>query len=122
MLTRKSKPTGTDLFQIPFSGAVQWDEYIEIYPDIIKEMDGKCSENCLLFYYEKNFVNQVYNFRDEDAEFDIANILGIDINITVEGESIEDKNSRKIHSCNDIIELSEKYDKKLIKNKDKGIN
>lgn len=122
MLTRKTQPLSNDLFQVPFSGTIEWADFIDMYPDIIKEMDGTCRENCLLFYYEKNIVNQVYSFRDEDAEFDIANILGIDMNITVEGESIQEKNSRKSHSCNDIIDLEKQYnkndktDKKIIKN------
>jgi hypothetical protein len=122
MLTRKTQPLSNDLFQVHFSGTIEWVDFIDMYPDIIKEMDGTCRENCLLFYYEKNIVNQVYSFRDEDAEFDIANILDIDMNITVEGESIQEKNSRKSHSCNDIIDLEKQYnkndknDKKIIKN------
>jgi hypothetical protein len=109
MFTRKATPNKTDLFQVPFSGVMSWNNYIDLYPDITNEMDGSCRENCLSFYYEKNLVNGIYIFRDEDAEFDIANILGIDLNITVEGESIEDKITRKIQSddiySNDIFEF-----------------
>ena len=103
MLSKKTKALETDMFQIPFSGAISFKEFIEYFPNIISEMNGKCRENCLLFYYELNPVNNIYQFYNNESELDFAEILGIDLNITIEGESIQEKNDRKSKSCNDII-------------------
>jgi hypothetical protein len=117
MLTRKSKANDNDLFQVPFSGVLPWYEFKEMYPIILTEMDGTCKENCLLFYYDKNVVNKVYQFRDYDTEFDVANILEIDMNITIEGESIEEKETRSSKSCNDISSLIDNQEhNKICKN------
>ncbi len=105
MLNRKLKPSDNDLFKVPFSCAIKWSEFKSIYPNITHEMNGECKENCLLFYYEKNIVNQVYEFRDNETELDMSEILGIDINVTIDGESIQEKEIRTTKSCNDIAEL-----------------
>lgn len=124
MLTRKTPANNNDLFQVPFSGSLTWIDYVNMYPNIITEMDGTCRENCLSFYYEKNVVNQAYEFRDEDAEMDIADILGIDMNITVEGESIQEKETRMSKSCNNIEALLDEIieENEIIEDAGLGIN
>ena len=108
MLSRKKKPLDTDLFRLPFSGIISWKEYVEYYPDLIHQMDGTCIENCLSFYYELNIVNKIYEFRDNDAELDISEILGMNLNVVVEGEKLEEQEERKTKSCNDIEKLLDK--------------
>ena len=102
---KRTKPKDTDLFRIPFSGSVSWVELIEMYPDILTEIDGECRENCLLFYYERNPVSQIYEFKDDDTELDFADILKIDMNITKDGESKQEKEDRKSKSCNDLNDM-----------------
>ena len=69
-----------DLFQVPFGPILQWQDYIEIYPNIIIEMNGAVEENTLLFYFS-------HNPKDEEAEQDFASILGLDIHTISTGES-----------------------------------
>jgi hypothetical protein len=49
------------------------------YPEFAKTMDGSCEENCLLFYYKKNKDTGVYEFQDDDAQEDIAELLGVKV-------------------------------------------
>jgi hypothetical protein len=49
------------------------------YPEFAKTMDGSCDENCLLFYYKKNKETGIYEFQDDDAQEDIAELLGVKI-------------------------------------------
>lgn len=100
-LTRR-KPNDTDVFRVPFSGTVSWAELIKMYPMLLTEMDGECRENCLLFYYQRNPVNQIYELKDEDSELDFAEILKIDMNVTKDGESKQEKEDRKSKSCDDL--------------------
>ena len=106
---KRTKPKDTDLFRIPFSGSVSWVELIEMYPDILTEIDGECRENCLLFYYERNPVSQIYEFKDDDTELDFADILKIDMNITKDGESKQEKEDRKSKSCNDLNDMFREF-------------
>jgi hypothetical protein len=39
MLSKKTKTLETDMFQIPFSGAISFKEFIEYFPNIISEMN-----------------------------------------------------------------------------------
>lgn len=103
-LTRH-KPNNTDVFRIPFSGTVSWAELIKMYPMLLTEMDGECRENCLLFYYQRNPVNQIYELRDEDSEVDFAEILKIDMNVTKDGETKQEKEDRKSKSCDDLNDM-----------------
>ena len=103
-LTRH-KPNNTDVFRIPFSGTVSWAELIKLYPMLLTEMDGECIENCLLFYYQRNPVNQIYELIDEDSEVDFAEILKIDMNVTKDGETKQEKEDRKSKSCDDLNDM-----------------
>lgn len=113
----KRKPLNTDLFQIPFTGAVSWSLLVEMYPDVVQEMNGECRENCLLFYYNLNPVTKVYEFRDGNSELDFAEILKIDLNVTIEGESKEDYEDRKNKSYNDLFNNFLNEETKIIKHK-----
>lgn len=112
MLNLKGKkPKPTDQFRIPFSCPEQYSTLIEYYPFLVEELDGSCVENCLLFYYEKSITSSIYEFKDEDSELDMADILGINISIIQIGESVEDNKSRLMDEFIDENVIFEEPDK-----------
>jgi len=61
------------------------------YPEFAALFDGKASENTLFFYYKINKEEQCLDFIDEDAEEEVAELLGVAITeIELENEE-EDK-------------------------------
>ena len=58
--------------------------------------DGSDFGSSLLLYYELNPVNQRYDFRDADAEHDVATHMGIDMDIVSSGESKLEEVQRKV--------------------------
>jgi len=88
MLTMKRSTHPTDEFQLPFSqGVMNVKDMIQMYPTFIEEMNGQEAGSCLNLFYERNPVNGVYTFRDEDAENDMADILGISSRVCSLGEN-----------------------------------
>ena len=80
MLSHKSSVLSEeDLFKVPFGPSIPWGDFRSAYPEVEKEMNGTCVENCLLFYYSLNPVNITYEFNDEDAENDFADLIGLDL-------------------------------------------
>ena len=80
MLNHKSSVLSEeDLFKVPFGPSIPWGDFRSAYPEVEKEMNGTCVENCLLFYYSLNPVNITYEFNDEDAENDFADLIGLDL-------------------------------------------
>lgn len=49
------------------------------YPKFAKLFDGESEENTLSFYYKKNKETDVYEFIDQDAEEEVAELLGVKI-------------------------------------------
>jgi hypothetical protein len=49
------------------------------YPEFAGLFDGKAQENTLLFYYKINKEEQCLDFIDEDAEEEVAELLGVTI-------------------------------------------
>ena len=49
------------------------------YPKFAKLFDGQSEENTLSFYYKKNKETDVYEFIDQDAEEEVAELLGVKI-------------------------------------------
>jgi hypothetical protein len=98
MFSNKLAVKKTDKFRVPFGIEMTWDEIIEQYPHMTNpeyEMNGNSPEDCLSFYYSKNILTGIYEFRDEDAEYDMINRFQIDLNIVTEGETDEDQMLRK---------------------------
>lgn len=49
------------------------------YPEFAALFDGKSQENTLFFYYKINKLEQCLDFIDEDAEEEVAELLGVTI-------------------------------------------
>jgi hypothetical protein len=49
------------------------------FPEFAALFDGKATENTLLFYYKLNIAEQCLDFIDEDAEEEVAELLGVTI-------------------------------------------
>lgn len=95
MLTRTEPAKSHMLFRIPFGCVVTWDKYASDYPEIKNSLDGSDSTSTLLFYYSLNPLNNIYEFESEDAENDIAELIGIALAVVANGESEADERSRK---------------------------
>lgn len=125
MLSKNIKVKNTDIFTIPIIGMdMSWDELIQEYPHLENEMDGSDEGSFLGIFYKKNPVNSIYGFIDEDAESDMADIFGFDLNICTKGESNKEKairnNEEIINNIfeNENFEDLEEFDE--IKEKLKG--
>lgn len=81
--------------RLPWGGGVVNVAYVcEHYPEYAAEMDGSDLGSCLLLFYERSPVSGVYEFRDADSEADIAEWMGMDLTVCVDGESTAEKASR----------------------------
>lgn len=79
-LDKKTKASLDLLFDVPHKlEPMTVKKIIKKYPDFAKTMDGSCDENCLLFYYKKNKETGIYEFQDDDAQEDIAELLDVKI-------------------------------------------
>jgi len=89
------KPVNNSMnFRIPFGHVVPWSEYVEYYPEIIIAMDGSDITSTLDFYYSMNPVTKIFEFQDENSENDIADCIGIRLDIVSNGEFDEEKIKR----------------------------
>lgn len=79
-LDKKTKASLDLFFDVPHKlEPMTVKKIMKKYPEFAKTMDGSCEENCLLFYYKKNKETGVYEFQDDDAQEDIAELLGVKI-------------------------------------------
>jgi hypothetical protein len=51
------------------------------YPKFADIFDGQSLENTLSFYYKKNKETGVYGFIDEEAEAEVAELLGVKVKV-----------------------------------------
>ena len=108
MLTHNQPTNLSDKFRVPFGIELSWEEILSQYPHMNEpehEMNGINPEDCLSFYYSKNILSGIYDFRDEDAEMDIIERLQIDLQVISEGENCEDQTKRK--QMEELIEYLE---------------
>ena len=95
MISNNEPATDSLLFRVPFGHVTTWREYVEEYPHILSEMNG-ADPSCMLgFYYQLNPLTHIYEFHDEDAENDIADCIGIRLDIIQNGEKDEEKQQRQ---------------------------
>ena len=79
-LDKKTKASLELLFDVPHKlEPMTIKKIIKKFPEFSKTMDGSCDENTLLFYYKKNKETAIYEFQDDDAQEDIAELLGVKI-------------------------------------------
>lgn len=96
MFTRTHKAKPHMMFRLPFgSGALSFAEIEASYNEFVIAMDGLDMASCLSFYYEMNPVTSIYEFRDTDAEADVADAMGIDFGVCSDGESLSESQERK---------------------------
>lgn len=60
------------------------------YPEFAATFDGASSENTLLFYYKKDKTTGVYSFIDEEAELEVAELLGVKVKTFIDELSDDD--------------------------------
>jgi hypothetical protein len=84
----------TDIFRIPFGIEMPLEDIINNYPEFITEMNGEDETSTLSFYYQKNPTNGHYEFHDDQAELDVADILQMDLDVYRDGESAGAKELR----------------------------
>jgi hypothetical protein len=106
MLSRNKQPQECDQFRVPYASIITWREYTAIYPSILCELVGDCPENTLQFYYSRSPLTSIYEFVDENAEHDIASIIGIDLTLTMDGETKDELIKRKNDESFTIEEYS----------------
>lgn len=77
------------LFDVPHKrDPITIKEIMKELPAFAKMMDGNGEENTLLFYYKKNKETSHYIFQDEDAEADVAEMMGVEIGTFAEEEEV----------------------------------
>lgn len=84
----------TDVFRIPFGIEMPLEDILNNYPELITEMNGEDETSTLSFYYQKNPTNGHYEFHDDQAELDVADILKMDLDVYRDGESAGAKELR----------------------------
>lgn len=76
---RKPCPLAT-LFDVPHQpDPMTAYEIKKKFPAFAREMDGGYEENTLSFFYKKNKERDVYEFKDEEAEEEVAELMGVEI-------------------------------------------
>lgn len=79
LAVRKPCPLAT-LFDVPHrSEPMTAYEIKKNFPAFAKEMDGGYEENTLSFFYKKNKETGVYEFKDEEAEEEVAELMGVEL-------------------------------------------
>jgi len=79
-LDRKQRCPPTVLFYVPHKPDPVTAAYIEKkFPAFANDMDGGGEERCLLYFWKRNKETKVYEFIDEEAEEEVAEILGVEI-------------------------------------------
>ena len=63
-------------------------EIMKELPAFAEAMNGDGEENTLLFYYKKDKETGQYIFQDEDAEADVAEMMGVEIAMFAEEEEV----------------------------------
>lgn len=79
-LNRKDKCAPTALFDVPHKSEPMTAAKIEKkFPEFAREMDGGGEERCLLYFWKRNKETKVYEFIDEEAEDEVAELLGVKV-------------------------------------------
>ncbi len=81
---------GKEYFDVPhLEKPISSRRIIKNYPNFAKIFDGQSVENTLSFYYKKNKLTNVYELIDEDAEIEVAELLGVEIkSFDIEDEDV----------------------------------
>ena len=79
-LDRKQKCPPTAVFDVPHKPEPMTAKQIEKrFPNFAVEMDGGGEDRCLLYFWKRNKETKVYEFIDDEAEDEVAELLGVSI-------------------------------------------
>lgn len=86
---------GKELFDVPHQiEPMSTKEIMKKFPSFAKIFDGQGKENTLLFYYKKNKITDVYEFIDEEAEEEVAELMDVKIKTFVMENEDEIENKK----------------------------
>lgn len=79
-LTRKERCHPHTMFDVPHKPEPMSAASIaKKFPDFAKEMDGVGEDRCLTYFWKRNKETKVYEFLDEEAEDEVAEMMGVQI-------------------------------------------
>lgn len=79
-LDRKHKCSSHALFDVPHKNKPMTAKRImRKFPEFAEEMDGVTEDRCLLYFWKRNKETKVYEFLDEEAEEEIAELWGVEV-------------------------------------------
>jgi hypothetical protein len=89
-------------FDVPHKAEpMRFREIVTQFPEFVAIFDGEAEENTLLFYYKFNKQRSVYEFKDADAEEEVAELLGVQI---AEFEEESEENADAQHEDRPLTE------------------
>jgi hypothetical protein len=79
-LDRKHKCRPDAFFDVPHKAKPVTAAYIQKrFPSFAQEMDGCSEDRCLLYYWKRNKETKVYEFLDDEAEDEVAELFGVSV-------------------------------------------
>ena len=79
-LTRKQPCHPNTLFDVPHKPTPMSAKQIaKKFPAFAKEMNGSSEDQCLTYFWKSNKETKVYEFIDEEAEEEVAELLGVNV-------------------------------------------
>lgn len=79
-LDRKTQCPPKALFDVPHkANPMTAAQIAKRFPDFAAEMDGCGEERCLLYFWKRNKETKIYEFLDQDAEEEVAELFGVKI-------------------------------------------
>lgn len=79
-LAPKKLCSGSAMFDVPHQAEpMSARDIIKQFPTFAKEMDGTYDANSLSHFYKRNKTTQVYEFLDEEAEDEVAELMGVEL-------------------------------------------
>ncbi len=81
MFLEKKRPCPpTALFDVPHKKEPVTAAYLmKKFPKFASEMNGTSDDCCLLYFWKRNKETKVYEFIDEEAEEEVAEMLGVSL-------------------------------------------
>jgi hypothetical protein len=97
------------LFYVPHLPApITAKQFCKDFPDFAKLMDGQATENTLLFYWKYNKQENAYVFVDEDAEDEVAELMGVALYTGEDKDEEEDAPDNRALTEEEIADFREK--------------
>lgn len=79
-LSKKQICPSTALFDVPHKPKpMTAAQIIKKFPEFAKEMNGTSDDSCLLYFWKRNKETKIYEFEDEEAEQEVAEMLKVKI-------------------------------------------